>query len=84
MFESRPVRGSRKPLVDGPQSAGEVTMSRNDTEYFRQRASVERALSITSSDPAVAAVHTELAERYEALVSDANRPPLRLVVGRAA
>ena len=59
-------------------------MSWNDTEYFRKRAAAERTLAVAASDPAAAAVHTQLAERYEALVSEADRPTLHLVSEHAA
>jgi hypothetical protein len=59
-------------------------MSWNDTDYFRKRASVERALAAAASNPAAAAAHDELAHRYEALVSDAKRPTLHIVTDRAA
>jgi len=35
-----------------------------------------------ASDPRVAPVHQELAERYEALVSEGKRPTLRIVAAR--
>lgn len=59
-------------------------MSGNDTEYFRKRAIAERSLAVTASDPAAAAIHNQLAERYEALVSEAKRPTLHLVAEEAA
>ena len=69
----------------GPQSLGEARMSWNDdTEYFRKRAVTERTLAVTVSDPAVAAIHNQLAERYEALVGEAKRPTLHLVAEEAA
>jgi hypothetical protein len=54
-------------------------MSRNDIEYFRKRVAVERALAIATREPRAAAVHHELAERYEALVREGKRPTLRIV-----
>ena len=59
-------------------------MTGNDTEYFRRRAVAERTLAVTATDPAVAAIHNQLAERYEALVGKANRPTLHLASERAA
>jgi hypothetical protein len=59
-------------------------MSGNDTEYFRKRAVAERTLAVTASDPAVAAIHIQLAERYEALVSETKRPTLHLAAERVA
>jgi hypothetical protein len=59
-------------------------MSGNDAEYFRKRAVAERTLAVTASDPVVAAIHTQLAERYEALVGDAKRPTLHLAAERVA
>ena len=38
-----------------------------DQEYYASRASVERELSQTASDPVVAEVHAQLAEGYERL-----------------
>lgn len=54
-------------------------MSWNDAEYFRNRAAVERSLSAKAADPHCAAIHLELAERYERLVAEGRRPALRLV-----
>jgi hypothetical protein len=56
-------------------------MSWNDPEYFRGRAAAERLREAASADDRVAAIHRELAERYEQLVSEQSRPTLK-VVGR--
>ena len=45
-------------------------MSSNDADYFRNRGAAERTLAAAANDPVVAAVHSELAERYEALVNE--------------
>jgi hypothetical protein len=50
-------------------------MTLNDLDYFRSRVATERASAEAATDPRVAAIHRELAERYEALV----QPGLRLV-----
>lgn len=44
--------------------------------YFADRERYERAMSECAADPKVAAVHSEMAERYEALalVFGAKRP----------
>ena len=44
-------------------------MRERDVEYFRRRAVQERAMAASASSDEAAAVHTELAQRYEALVS---------------
>jgi hypothetical protein len=59
-------------------------MSWNDTEYFRKRAAVERAMASGSTEPSAVRAHTELAERYEALVREGHRPTLHLAAERAA
>jgi len=59
-------------------------MSWNDTEYFRKRAAIERAMASSSTQPNAIRVHTEMAERYEMLVSEAKRPTLHLAAERAA
>ena len=38
-----------------------------NAEYFAGRAVIERARSEAATDPRAAAIHAELAERYEAL-----------------
>jgi hypothetical protein len=61
---------------------GGGTMSeQNDLEYFANRAAVERALSDTASEPGIALIHSQLADRYELLASGFNqpRPALRVV-----
>jgi hypothetical protein len=44
-------------------------MPSDDTEYFRQRAVVERALAKKAVNPDVAAVHEALAQRYVKLAA---------------
>ena len=48
-------------------------MTRYDREYFRERAVTERILAQAASHRRAIAAHTEMAERYEALVRD-GRP----------
>jgi hypothetical protein len=53
----------------------------SDREYYLDRASVERHLSKTASDPNAALVHKQLADRYEALADQpaGHRSGLTLV-----
>ena len=54
-------------------------MSVEDTEYFKARASTERALAETAASKDIAAIHEELARQYEALVEPAAiRPKLHI------
>ena len=54
-------------------------MPTNDTEYYRQRAIVERELASKSERADVAAIHAELARQYQALADKAElRPTLRI------
>ena len=55
----------------------------SDQDYYTARAAVERALSDTATDPAIAIIHTQLADRYEALAAgpDSVPQPLRVVGG---
>lgn len=56
-------------------------MRRHDVYYYRERAAAERRLAADSENEVVAAIHEELARRYEALVGQADlRPTLRIVV----
>ena len=48
-------------------------MSDNDREYYRQRASVERAKARTVAHERAADIHAELAEKYEALAKQSSR-----------
>lgn len=52
----------------------------NDTEYYRERAAAERAMAKAAKDPQAAAVHNDLADRYEALVkiAEPRRPKLHI------
>jgi hypothetical protein len=59
-------------------------MTWNDMKYFRERVAVERNLAKATGNPRAAAVHNELAERYEALVREGKRPTLRIVTPRAS
>jgi hypothetical protein len=53
----------------------------HDIEYFAARAISERRMSEAAADPRAAAVHDELAARYEALASE---PSLELPSIRSA
>ena len=54
-------------------------MTWNDAEYFRSRADIERALAAKAPNPVVAEVHLELAERYEKMIREGDRPTLHVV-----
>jgi hypothetical protein len=56
----------------------------NDTEYFRRRSAFERGMAQAADHPKAAAVHQELAERYEALVKAGKRPTLRIATANAS
>ena len=58
-------------------------MSCNDIEYYRRRAETERTLASSAASQEAAAVHDELAERYERLVRAAKRPTLHVASGDA-
>ncbi len=56
-------------------------MKWSDVAYYRERAAKERRLARASENEDVAAIHEELASRYEALVENVLvRPTLRIVV----
>jgi len=44
-------------------------MSEHDLRYFAMRAETERVSAGESATPEIAAIHTTMAERYEALAS---------------
>ena len=51
-----------------------------DTAYYRQRATAERALALKSERQDIAEIHAELARLYQALVDQEDlRPTLRIV-----
>ena len=54
-----------------------------DQQYYADRAMVERHMSNTASDPNIALIHKQLADRYEALAADIGqpRPKLTIAVG---
>lgn len=53
----------------------------DDIAYFQGRAQEERALSETAETPAIALIHSNLAERYERLARGThNRPKLHIAV----
>lgn len=43
--------------------------SQTNAEYFAGRAAIERAMSEAAEDPRAAAIHADLAERYEELAA---------------
>ena len=50
-------------------------------EYYRRRAATERRLAKSAASAALAQLHEQLAEAYEAYVAEIEaRPPLRLVM----
>jgi hypothetical protein len=56
-------------------------MSHDDTNYYRQRAVVERAMALASERHDVREIHEELARQYQALVEQAElRPTVRISV----
>lgn len=50
-------------------------MSPTDLEYYRHRASTERALAKVAERASVSAIHDELARQYEALLEHAELRP---------
>ena len=53
----------------------------NSTGYYKVREQKERSLAEAATDPAIAAIHTDMANRYAALVAKtdaSNRPRLRI------
>ena len=54
-------------------------MSSTETEYYRQRASTERAMAQKSGNANVALIYAELARQYQALADKAElRTTLRI------
>ncbi|MEO9130694.1 MAG: hypothetical protein ABI240_05740 [Sphingomonas sp.] len=56
----------------------------NDREYYAARAQAARALSEGASDPGIAKIHAEMAERYELLAAASpsrQRPRLHVASG---
>lgn len=52
----------------------------SNLEYFRGRAAAERRHAEGAATPALARIHLQLAEAYEAHVAEIeSKPPLRLV-----
>ena len=53
-------------------------MSNSDKDYYRVRALEERDRAAAANEPNIAAIHRDLAEKYEALAKDVEvRPMLR-------
>ena len=59
----------------------------NDVNFYRSRERHERALAERAGDPAIAAIHTQMADRYAELASalpgTVMRPVLRANFGKA-
>ena len=49
-------------------------MSSNDPEYYRERSLRERELAAAAQHPKAASAHAALADVYEALVANDERP----------
>ena len=54
-------------------------MSSNDSEYYRERARRERELAAAAQHPRAASAHAALADVYDALVSNDQRPTARVL-----
>ena len=54
-------------------------MSQCNLEYFRQRVFAERAMAEAAENDAIAAIHSEMARRYQEL---ADREERRMVLTR--
>lgn len=53
----------------------------NSIEYYRARERRERALAEAATNPAISAIHIEMAERYSELTTTRPRQPaMRLVL----
>ena len=52
----------------------------DNLKYYARRAATQRRLEKSAASPALAQLHAQLAEAYEAYVAEIEaRPPLRLV-----
>lgn len=51
----------------------------DDFEYYRERARCERERAQAASDPRAASSHAALAEHYELLVGNKERPTARIL-----
>jgi hypothetical protein len=54
-------------------------MSSNDLEYYRERSRRERELAAAAEHPSAASAHAALADVYEALVANDQRPTARIL-----
>ena len=45
----------------------------NHLEYYHTRAEVSRELAPRAADPAIAAIHTEFASRYDSMAAEHER-----------
>ena len=52
------------PAVEGP------VMSDNTKDYYEERSRKAREMSAAAADPKIAAIHMEMAMRYDLLASD--------------
>jgi hypothetical protein len=59
---------SWRPRVDGKLPLRTLGSTMSDNAYYAARAATERRMAETATDPEVAAVHWELASRYEKLL----------------
>lgn len=55
-------------------------MSANTQGYYEHRARQARAFAAAATDPKIAAIHSEMADRYDALAAEVRAPArLRIV-----
>ncbi|HEU4704889.1 MAG TPA: hypothetical protein VFS45_04190 [Sphingomicrobium sp.] len=54
-----------------------------NAEYFAGRAAAERAMSAAATDPRAAAIHADLAERYDELAIEFSAATVAPFPGRA-
>lgn len=53
---------------------------RNESDYYARRAEAERLLAEKATDPSVARLHREMAERYDAIVSGDDDTSLKIAL----
>ena len=51
-----------------------------DGEFLAHREATQRRLAAQAVDPAIAAIHTQMAEEYAARIPRDQRPSLRLII----
>lgn len=64
-YRHKPRASRQWEYWDASRSSGDGQMRNDEIEYWKNRATAERRMAETASDPVAARIHSDLADAYE-------------------